>query len=294
MATPTKTLFPEELVKDLFSKVGGKSTLAKLSKSTPIEFVGSNVFTFSMDKDVDIVAENGKHTEGGVTIAPVSMMPIKFEYGARVSEEFLTATEEEQLAFLEKFNEGFAKKLAKGLDIAAMHGFNPRTNTASDVVSTNHFDSKVTNHVAYAEATVDQNLTDAIAMVESHEGEVNGIAMSKVLAAAMAKVNKGADYPEFKLGGCPTELNGMAIDSNITVSKGPATYPDHAIVGDFENAFKWGFGKDIKFQVIEYGDPDNSGKDLKGYGQVYLRAEAYLGWGILAPEYFARVVVEAA
>ena len=35
--------------------------------------------------------------------------------------------------------------------------------------------------------------------------------------------------------------------------------------------------------------PDNSGLDLKGYNQVYLRAEAYLGWGVLAPEAFARV-----
>ena len=30
-----------------------------------------------------------------------------------------------------------------------------------------------------------------------------------------------------------------------------------------------------------------SEKDLKGYNQVYIRAEVYLGWGILLPEAFA-------
>ena len=41
--------------------------------------------------------------------------------------------------------------------------------------------------------------------------------------------------------------------------------------------------------MIPYGDPDNTGVDLKGSNQVYLRAEVYLGWGILDPKSFARV-----
>ena len=53
---------------------------------------------------------------------------------------------------------------------------------------------------------------------------------------------------------------------------------------------KWGYAKQIPLEVIRYGDPDNSGKDLKGYNQVYLRAEIYLGWGILDKNSFARVV----
>ena len=57
--------------------------------------------------------------------------PIKFEYGARVSDEFLYATEEEQIDILTAFNDGFAKKVARGFDLAAMHGINPRSGTAS-------------------------------------------------------------------------------------------------------------------------------------------------------------------
>ena len=46
---------------------------------------------------------------------------------------------------------------------------------------------------------------------------------------------------------------------------------------------------DIEYEVIQYGDPDNSGVDLAGKNQIYLRAEAYIGWGILAPAFFAKV-----
>ena len=63
-----------------------------------------------------------------------------------------------------------------------------------------------------------------------------------------------------------------------------------AYVGDF-SAFRWGYSKDIPLEVIEYGNPDNdeSAGDLKGHNQVYLRAEAYIGWGILAADAFAGV-----
>ena len=64
-----------------------------------------------MDNEIDIVAENGrKKSEGGITVDPVKIVPIKFEYGARVSDEFLYATEEEQLDILTAFNNGFYGK----------------------------------------------------------------------------------------------------------------------------------------------------------------------------------------
>ena len=63
-----------------------------------------------------------------------------------------------------------------------------------------------------------------------------------------------------------------------------------AIIGDFANFFQWGFAKEIPLEVIEYGDPDNSGNDLKGYNQVNLRSETFLGWGIMDANSFARIV----
>lgn len=288
MATTRGNLFDPVLVTDLISKVKGKSSLAVLSGQTPIPFNGMKEMTFSFDNEIDIVAEGGAKSEGGITVSPIKIIPIKFEYGARVSDEFLYASDEAKLDILTAFNDGFAKKVAKGLDLAAFHGINPRTGLASAVIGSNNFDDAVTQTVTYNSAKADENLEDAIALVQGSEGDVTGIAVSTEFGSAMAKIkaNGISQYPEFKFGANPGTLGGMPVDVNKTVKGGSN---DQVIVGDFANAFKWGYSKEIPLEVIEYGDPDNSGKDLKGYNQVYIRAEVYLGWGILVPAYFARV-----
>lgn len=283
------TLFDPKLVKDLVDKVKGHSSLAVLSKSVPVPFNGRKEFIFTMDSEIDIVAENGKKTHGGINLEPVKIVPIKFEYGARISDEFLYASEEEQLEILKSFNDGFAKKVARGLDIAAMHGVNPRTGTASTVVGENHFDSKVTQTVVYSSATPDENIEAAIALVEGSDGDVNGIVISPEVRSALATMTKQNGeklYPEFAFGGQPKTLGSQSLDINKTVSVGDV---DKAIVGNFADMFKWGYAKEIPVEIIKYGDPDNSGKDLKGYNQIYIRAEVYLGWGILDGNSFARV-----
>lgn len=283
------TKFDPVLVKDLINKVKGKSSLAVLCSATPIPFNGRKEFTFSMDNEIDIVAENGKKTHGGIRLDPVTIVPIKFEYGARISDEFLYASEEEQLEILKAFNDGFAMKVASGLDIAAFHGINPRTGEASAVVGDNNFDTKATQTVTYTEAAPDANIEAAISMVEGSDNEVTGMAIAPAVRsdlAAMTKQNGEKLYPEFAFGGKPKNLGANALDINRTVAVGDV---DKAIVGDFEKMFKWGYAKEIPLEVIKYGDPDNSGKDLKGYNQVYIRAEVYLGWGILDGNAFARV-----
>lgn len=290
MALSKSTMFDPQLVADLVSKVKGHSSLAQLSGQIPVSFNGNKEFVFSLDKEIDVVAENGEKSEGGASVTPVIITPIKFEYGARVSDEFMYASEEEQLNVLQAFNDGFAKKVAKGLDIAAMHGVNPRTGNASAVIGTNHFDSKVTQTVKYVAASVDANIEAAIQLVEGAEGDITGMAAAPSARQALANLKNAANerlYPELAWGGQPGTVNGLAVDFNKTVATGAV---DEAIVGDFENMFKWGYAKEIPLEVIEYGDPDNSGKDLKGYNQVYLRAEVYLGWGILDANSFARVI----
>lgn len=290
MAIGTKgTLFDPALVADLATKVKGHSSLAMLSGQTPVSFNGNKEFTFSLDADVDIVAENGKKTHGGLTITPVVIAPIKFEYGARVSDEFMTATEEAQLNILQAFNDGFAKKVARGLDIAAFHGFNPRTGKASDVVGNNCFDKAVTQTVDYVAANVDDNIEAAIALVEGSDRDISGMAATPAVRQALAALKTTAGerlYPDLAWGGNPGTINGLMVDFNRTVAVGNT---DQVIVGDFANMFKWGYAKEIPLEVIPYGDPDNTGVDLKGSNQVYLRAEVYLGWGILDEKSFARV-----
>lgn len=286
------SLFPSQLVTEMFNKVKGKSSLAALSGQSPIPFNGQTEFIFSLDKEIDIVAENGAKGNGGATITPVTIVPIKFEYGARISDEFKYASEIVQLQYLQSFSEGFAKKLAKGFDIAAMHGVNPRTGTASTVIGTNNLDSTVTQTVTYAAATADANVEAALALIEAAENDATGMVMAPAFRSALAALTKtdGAKmYPELAWGSNPGAINGLPIDVNSTVAAN--SNKDKAILGDFENYFKWGYSKEIPLEIIEYGNPDNDATagDLKGHNQIYLRAEAYLGWGILDGSAFARI-----
>lgn len=288
MVTSRGNLFPEKIVNEIISKVTGKSSLVTLSKQIAIPFNGQTEFVFTMDSEIDVVAENGKKSHGGITVEPVKMVPIKVEYGARVSDEFLYATEEEQVPILEAFTDGYSRKLARGIDIMGFHGINPRSGAASAVIGANNFDSKVNQIVGYNAADPDANVEAAVAMVQGAEGMVTGMAMAPAFSSALAsyKVNGVKQFPELGWGANPGTINGLQTDVNNTVSAGT---DDLVIVGDFADMFKWGYSKEIPFEIIKYGDPDNSGNDLKGYNQVYLRAETYVGWGIMSPEHFAMV-----
>lgn len=280
-------LFDPKLVRELFNKVAGRSAVATLCGQTPVEFAGNKTFVFSMDKDVALVGEGEERTHGGIDVKPVKIVPLEIEYGARVSARFMDAAEDEQLDMLEAFKDGFEKKLARGIDIMAFHGVNPRTGEASPLI-TSHFD-KVEQTVDYNAATPDECVDDAIATIGDYD--VTGIAMSKSFSSAMGKLknNDGSKrYAELAWGGNPKEVNGVPSSVNSTVSFGASK--DRAIVGDFANCFKWGYAKEIKLEVIPYGDPDNTKKDLAGHGQVYIRGTAYVGWAILVEDAFARVV----
>lgn len=283
-------LFPEELVTEMINKVVGKSSIASLSTQKPIPFNGLKEFTFNFDKEIDVVAENGAKTKGGVTIEPVTILPIKVEYGARISDEFKYATEDVKIDYLKQFAEGFAKKVARGLDIMAFHGLNPRTKTASTVIGNNHFDNKVTQAVTMGTGTVEDNIEAAIALIQGSDREINAMAMAPAFRSELAKLkNKdgGRLFPELAWGSTPSSLNGLKVDVNSTVSFNSSK--DRAILGDFEDSFKWGYAKEVPLEIIEYGNPDNDTilGDLKGHNQIYLRAEAYIGWAVLDPSAFA-------
>lgn len=286
--TASSTLFKPELVTDLFNKVKGHSSLAKLSGVTPIPFAGIDTFIFSMDGEASIVGEGGNKPAGEADFEPVTIKPIKFVYQHRVTDEFVHLAEEKQLPYLEAFSEGFAKKIARALDIAAMHGVNPYDGAASATVGNNCFDKAVTLKITFAATLADDNIDAAAALIQDADGDISGIAMSPKFGAALGTM-KAADshlpiYPEFRFGANPPTFGGMASDVNNTVSFGGST--DRAIVGDFANAFKWGYSENIPLEIIEYGDPDGQG-DLKRTNQIVLRSEAYIGWGILNKNSFA-------
>ena len=286
------TLFPKELVTEMFSKVKGHSTLAKMAGQEAIPFAGKDYFTFSLDSDVSIVGESAAKPAGDASVTPVTVKPIKIVYQSRVSNEFMYAADEAKLQVLRDFADAFAKRVGAALDKMAIHGVNPATGTVSAIIGQNYFDYKcASSAITYNQSTPDANLESAIAVLEANEYAPTGIGLAPAMRSALGAMKTTAGallYPAFQFGGVG-DLGGVPVDSNVTISANGAT--DRAIVGDF-NAFKWGFAKEIPLEVIEYGNPDGGSYDLKQANQILLRSEAWIGWGILDANAFCLVAVD--
>ncbi|MBQ4599142.1 MAG: phage major capsid protein [Clostridia bacterium] len=290
--TNSGTLFKPELASEIISKVQGHSALAKLCGGKPIPFAGTEEFIFTMDGEASVVGEAGAKPANNADWKPVVIKPIKFIYQHRVTDEFVNLATEKQIPYMAAFTDGFSKKIARALDIAGFHGVNPYSGNASELIGDNSFDGKVTKTVNFMSSYPDDNIDTAIGLVRNDDNGVTGIAMSPNFGAALGAMkmadSHAAMYPEFRFGGNPsTFAGGLACDINNTVNFNAGT--DEAVVGDFANMFRWGYAERMKFEIITTGDPDGLG-DLKRYNQVCLRAEAYIGWGILDPDAFARIV----
>ena len=285
--------FPAELAREMFSKVKGHSSLAKMSAEEPIAFAGTDVFVFNFDGSVSIVGETAAKPAGGATVSPVQIRPVKVVYQSRISDEFKYAAEEKQIDYLRKFAEGFSKKIAAGLDVMAMHGVNPATGSASAIIGSNNFDAMISTTktiiLEHNSTKIDANIEEAVTALEADEYAVNGIVLSPAARQKMAAVATQSGervYPDFAFGATPATLGGATLDVNATVSANSNL--DRVILGDFD-AFKWGYALDMPLEVIEYGNPDGGTYDLKQANEVLIRSEAFIGWGILDADVFARV-----
>lgn len=294
MALKSGDLFPKETVREIFNKVKGHSALAKLANQEAIPFAGTEQFIFNLEGNAQIVGEGEQKKEGKATMDSKVIKPVKIIYQARITDEFKNVAQEKQLQYLKAFADGYASKIAQAFDIAALHGLEPRSMTDASFKATNSFDGLVTdNTIEFSAEGIEDDIDTAVQTIVNTDGDVTGLALSPQAAAALGKVkvNGVVQYPEFRFGQRPNAFQGMTTDVNKTLTMvGEGEEKDHAVVGDFMNSFKWGYAENIPMEIIEYGDPDGIGRDLKAYNEILLRAEAYIGWGILVPENFARVV----
>lgn len=294
MSLKSGDLFPENVVSDIFNKVKGHSTLARLSNQQAIPFAGEKEFIFNLEGNAQIVGEGEQKKDGKAVMNSRVIKPVKIVYQARITDEFKYVALEKQLQYMKAFVDGYAVKIAQAFDIAALHGLEPRSMTDASFKATNSFDGLVTDNViVYNAGTIEDDIETAVQTVVTGDGDVTGMGLSPQSAAALGKVevNGVKQYPEFRFGGRPNSFHGMTVDVNKTLTMvGEGAEKDHVIVGDFTNSFKWGYAENIPLEIIEYGDPDGLGRDLKAYNEILLRAEAYIGWGILLPENFARIV----
>ena len=286
------TSFKPELVTELMTKVQGYSVLAKLSSQSAIPFNGTEQFIFNLEGNAQIVGEGEQKKAGESNLTSKVIKPMKFIYQARITDEFKYASEEKKIKYLQAYADGFAKKIAVAFDIAAIHGLEPKSMTDASFRDTNSFDGVITDNVVVFSAAIDENIDTAVQAIVAKGADVTGLALSPLAGQSLAKlkVNGVVQYPEFRFGQNPNSFYGMESDisKNLVVTGGTAK-ADHVLVGDFRNMFKWGYAENIPMEIIEFGDPDGAGRDLKAYNEICLRSEAFIGWGILDEDAFARV-----
>lgn len=288
--TKMGTKFSPELVKDLFIKVQGHSTLAKFANQDPMPMNGKTQWIIDSADGVQIVGESGKKDANEITDSQVVITPYKFVFQHRYSDEFKTMDEKEKLGIMKNFTKLAGIKLAEGLDEAYIHGIVPFTQKKASFYATGSLDGVVGITKAYNASKLDDDIND---IINAMDADPTAIAFSKTAKGAMGniRVNGVVQYPDFRNAVNVSEYAGIQADVNRTIAKcatdADPAYTDHVILGDFENGLTWGYAKEMPFEVIEYGDPDGKGRDLKAYNEVCLRLEAYVGFGILDPTRFA-------
>ncbi|WP_289757567.1 phage major capsid family protein, partial [Faecalibaculum rodentium] len=196
--TTSTELFSPQQIGEIFNRVAGHSTIAALSGQSPIPFAGVESYVFTMDGEAAIVGEGEAKPAGEAKFSKVLVKPLKVVYQHRLTDEFKYMADEAALPYLEAFMDGFAKKIARALDIMAFHGL---TKEASELIGNNCFDKKITETVDFDAANADDNIQAAVNTVQGKDRYTNGLAMTPAFATAMGNIKEKTGskvplYPE--------------------------------------------------------------------------------------------------
>lgn len=283
-----KIALPSSVVSTIIGKVKDTSTVAALSPSTPQKFADTTYLVFNPTAEAEVVAEGGKKSGSEISTTPIVAKRAKIVTTTRVSDELKWADEDNQLEIISNIIADQTAAAGRALDYVLYHAINPKTGLALTGYTALTADENV-HSVTKTDSPVDDidSLSDALL-----DYGINGIAMSRQFASELRKLRVPATgqrlYPEVPLSLNVGSLDGIpaAVSGTVNGRLAKTQTKVSAIMGDF-SAIKWGMVRDITAEVIEYGDPDNTGQDLKGYNQIAYRTEAVLAYAVLDPKAFA-------
>lgn len=283
---------PTQIVDGIVEKTKTASTIAALSNQEPMRFGNVSIVTFDDDLTAEFVEESGAKSEDDATPGSVVAVPHKAVVNFRTSDEFIVADEDYQLGILDKFEEKCARALGRGLDLGAYYRLNPRTNTEI-VAWTNYLDTTTNRVEIGASPQADLLLEQAAGLVIGDGYSPTGVALDPAFSWTMATA-RYADgrkkYPELGFGVGVSSVEGLRASISSTVSGKPvdghvADNKNRAIIGNFDQGIRWGVQKTFPFRMLEFGDPDNTGRDLAGHNEVLFRAEVIFAWYVFADQF---------
>lgn len=281
---------PTQIVDGIVEKTKTGSTIAALSGQEPMRFGEATIVTFDDDLTAEFVEESGAKSDDEAAPGAVVAVPHKAVVNFRTSDEFLIAEEDYQLGILAKFEEKCARALARGLDLGAYYRINPRT--GNEIASWTNYLNTTTNRVEVG-ADADMDIEAAAGLIIGDGYIPTGIAMDPQYAWTLATArypDTRKKYPELGLGASVSSFEGLRASVSSTVSGKPrdGDADDNgvrAILGNFTSGLRWGVQRSFPFRMLEYGDPDNVGRDLAGHNEVLFRAEVIYAWYVFADQF---------
>lgn len=288
--TTSDVTLPSQIVDGIVEKTKTSGTIAALSSAEPQRFGNVNIVTFDDDLTAEFVEEGAAKSSDDAQPDVVTALPHKAVVNFRTSDEFKIADEEYQLGILDKFEEKCARALGRALDLGAYYRKNPRTNNA--IAAWTNYLNLTDNRVEMG-AAADIDVETAAGLVIGDRSTPTGIALDPTYAwrLSTARYNDGRKkYPELGLGVNVTSFEGLRASVSSTVSgkpkDGDATDNKvRAIIGDFDQGIRWGVQRTFPFRMLEYGDPDNTGRDLAGHNEVLFRAEVIYAWYVFTDRF---------
>lgn len=287
MANDTKKIkLPREVVTELLNKAKDTSTIAKLSPSKPQKFVDVNHMIFNPSSEAEVVEEGAKKGSYELNFTPIEGKRVKVVTTTRVSDELRWADEDNKMEIVDNILADQNAAIGRSLDYVVYHAVNPKggsklsgyTALTANAVSVTSGESPVEDIDKLVDALMDY--------------DINGFALSKKYASDLRKLRVPATgqrlYPEVPLNLNAGNIDGIDAAVSGTVNGRLATEQTKVlgIMGDFA-LIKWGMVRDIWSEIIEYGDPDQTGVDLKAHNQIAFRTEAVYAYAILDPKGFA-------
>lgn len=282
--------FPTAIADGIVERAKTGSTVAALSGQEPMRFGNVDIITFDDDLTAEFIEQSAP--KGSTEAKPdfVTATPHKAVVQMRTSNEFLWADEDYRTGILARFSEKYSRALARALDLGVYYRTNPRTGT--EITSWTNYLNTTTKRVEMG-ANADLDFEAAAGLVIGDGFGVNGVALDPKYAWTLSTA-RYADgrkkFPELGLGAGLSSFEGINAAVSTTVSGKPtdgstADNKVRAIVGNFQSGIRWGVQRDFPFRVLEFGDPDNTGRDLAGHNEVLLRGEVVYGWYVFDDQF---------
>lgn len=284
-------VLPRSVALEITQKAKDSSTIAALSPRKPKIFEDETYLVFNGASEAEVIAEGAQKSAYNQTVTPIVGTKFTVQTTTRVSNQLMWADEDNQLEIIDAIQDDQAAALGRALDYVVYHAVNPKTGTAlgSGFTALSSTAAKAyLGATSLAAATTAQKVSAIDNMVSAVNDlyEINGLAMAKSFANALRTLRNDSFerlYPEIPLNLNVGNFEGIPAATSGTVNGRVLATASNvlAFLGDF-SVINWGMVREIRAEIIPYGDPDGAG-DLKRLNQVAYRTEAVYAYAVTDP-----------